>query len=95
MISTKLPKMFYGGDYNPEQWDQATHQEDLRMFKLAGIDIATINVFSWAKNQPDEITYNFGWLDELIDSLYESGVHEHRRSSRMDGNEIPRHTSGR
>ncbi|MCM3130318.1 MULTISPECIES: beta-galactosidase [unclassified Paenibacillus] len=75
MISTKLPKMFYGGDYNPEQWDQATHQEDLRMFKLAGIDIATINVFSWAKNQPDEITYNFGWLDELIDSLYESGVY--------------------
>lgn len=67
--------MFYGGDYNPEQWDQATHQEDLRMFKLAGIDIATINVFSWAKNQPDEITYNFGWLDELIDSLYESGVY--------------------
>ncbi|MCM3783022.1 beta-galactosidase [Neobacillus mesonae] len=75
MISTKLPKMFYGGDYNPEQWDQATHQEDLRMFKLAGIDIATINVFSWAKNQPDEITYNFNWLDELIDSLYESGVY--------------------
>ncbi|MFB5673529.1 beta-galactosidase [Paenibacillus terreus] len=74
MISSKLPKMFYGGDYNPEQWDQATHQEDLRLFKLAGIDIATINVFSWAKNQPDENTYNFGWLDELIDSLYESGV---------------------
>lgn len=74
VISSKLPKMFYGGDYNPEQWDQATHQEDLRLFKLAGIDIATINVFSWAKNQPDENTYNFGWLDELIDSLYESGV---------------------
>lgn len=75
MISSKLPKMFYGGDYNPEQWDAATHQEDLRMFKIAGIDIATINVFSWAKNQPDEITYNFEWLDELIDSLYESGVY--------------------
>ncbi|MBD7967149.1 beta-galactosidase [Paenibacillus gallinarum] len=75
MISSKLPKIFYGGDYNPEQWDEATHQEDLRMFKIAGIDIATINVFSWAKNQPDEITYNFEWLDELIDSLYESGVY--------------------
>ncbi|MFB5266518.1 beta-galactosidase [Paenibacillus enshidis] len=74
MISSKLPKMFYGGDYNPEQWDQATHQEDLRLFKLAGIDMATINVFSWAKNQPDENTYHFEWLDELIDSLYENGV---------------------
>ncbi len=75
LISSKLPKIFYGGDYNPEQWDKATHQEDLRMFKIAGIDIATINVFSWAKNQPDEITYHFEWLDELIDSLYESGVY--------------------
>lgn len=75
LISSKLPKIFYGGDYNPEQWDEATHQEDLRMFKIAGIDIATINVFSWAKNQPDEVTYHFEWLDELIDSLYESGVY--------------------
>jgi beta-galactosidase len=75
MISSKLPKMFYGGDYNPEQYDQATHLEDLRMFKLAGIDIATINVFSWAFNQPDEDTYNFEWLDQLIDSLYNSGVY--------------------
>ncbi|NUU76419.1 beta-galactosidase [Paenibacillus xylanilyticus] len=75
MISSKLPKMFYGGDYNPEQWDHETHLEDLRMFKLAGIDIATINVFSWALIQPDEVTYKFEELDQLIDSLYENGVY--------------------
>ncbi len=75
MISTKLPKIFYGGDYNPEQWDKATHREDLRMFKLAGIDIATVNVFAWALNQPNETTYNFEWLDELIDSLHENGTY--------------------
>lgn len=75
MISSKLPKIFYGGDYNPEQWDKQTHQEDLGMFKQAGIDIATLNVFSWARNQPDEVTYQFEWLDELIDSLYENGIY--------------------
>lgn len=75
MISSKLPKMFYGGDYNPEQWNHETHLEDLRMFQLAGIDIATINVFSWALIQPDEVTYNFEGLDQLINSLYESGVY--------------------
>ncbi|WP_128101349.1 beta-galactosidase [Paenibacillus sp. DCT19] len=75
MISHKLPKIFYGGDYNPEQWDHETHLEDLRMFKLAGIDMATINVFSWALIQPDEVTYNFEGLDQLINSLYESGVY--------------------
>lgn len=75
MISSKLPKIFYGGDYNPEQWDQQTHQEDLQLFKQAGIDIATVNVFSWARNQPDEVHYRFEWLDQLIDSLYESGIY--------------------
>ncbi|QLG41459.1 beta-galactosidase [Paenibacillus sp. E222] len=75
MISSKLPKMFYGGDYNPEQWDHETHLEDLRMFQLAGIDITTINVFSWALIQPDEVTYHFEGLDQLINSLYESGVY--------------------
>ncbi len=75
MISNRLPKMFYGGDYNPEQWDHDTHLDDLELFKQAGIDIATLNVFSWARNQPDEVTYNFEWLDNYINSLYESGIY--------------------
>jgi beta-galactosidase len=75
MISSKLPKAFYGGDYNPEQFSKNSMQEDLRMFKLAGIDIATIGVFSWALMQPDEETYDFTWLDEIIDNLYQNGVY--------------------
>ncbi|MEW4369166.1 beta-galactosidase [Paenibacillus kandeliae] len=74
MISSKLPKIFYGGDYNPEQWDHQTHLEDLELFQQAGIDIATLNVFSWARNQPDELTYQFEWLDDMINSLYENGI---------------------
>jgi len=75
MINEKLPKMWYGGDYNPEQWDEEIWKEDDRMFKLAGIDVATINVFSWALNQPNEDTYDFAWLDETIDRLYRNGVY--------------------
>lgn len=75
MINEKLPKIWYGGDYNPEQWGPETWKEDERMFKLAGIDVATINVFSWALNQPDEVTYDFSALDKTMDRLYESGVH--------------------
>ncbi|MDX8044567.1 beta-galactosidase [Gracilibacillus sp. S3-1-1] len=75
MINNRLPKIWYGGDYNPEQWDDVTISEDMRMFKLAGIDVATVNVFSWALNQPDETTYHFTWLDETLDRLYENGVY--------------------
>ncbi|AZS14288.1 beta-galactosidase [Paenibacillus lutimineralis] len=75
MINNKLPKIWYGGDYNPEQWDPETWKEDERMFKLAGIDVATINVFSWAMLQPDEVTYDFSALDATMDRLYKSGVY--------------------
>jgi beta-galactosidase len=74
MISAKKPKIWYGGDYNPDQWEKEVWDEDLRMFKLAGIDVATLNVFAWAKNQPDEDTYDFGWLDEMMDKLHADGV---------------------
>lgn len=75
MINEKLPKIWYGGDYNPEQWDAPVWAEDERMFKLAGIDVATINVFSWALIQPSEDTYDFTGLDELIDRLYKNGTY--------------------
>ena len=75
MISDKLPKIFYGGDYNPEQWPREVWDEDIRMFKLAGINVATLNVFTWAVNQPDEETYDFEWLEEIINKLYDNGIY--------------------
>lgn len=75
LINDKLPKIWYGGDYNPEQWGPEVWSEDDRMFKLAGIDVATINVFAWAVLQPDEETYDFSALDATIDRLYNNGVY--------------------
>lgn len=74
MINERKPKIWCGGDYNPDQWEKPVWDEDLRMFKLAGIDVATLNVFAWARNQPDEDTYEFGWLDEMMDKLHADGV---------------------
>ncbi|MFA9456228.1 beta-galactosidase [Halalkalibacter sp. AB-rgal2] len=68
---TKMP---YGGDYNPEQWDRATMEEDIRMFKKANIDFVRVHIFSWALSQPDEATYQFEWLDEVIDRLHENNI---------------------
>ena len=62
-------KILYGGDYNPNQWPREIWDEDMRLFKKAGINSATINVFSWAKLQPDEDTYDFTELDEIVDML--------------------------
>jgi beta-galactosidase len=74
MISSKLPKLWYGGDYNPEQWDASVMEEDLRLFRLADIDVATVNVFSWAGIQPNEDTYDFSELDRIIHRLQKDNV---------------------
>lgn len=70
----KLDKIPYGGDYNPEQWPEEIWQEDMRLFHLAGIDIVTLNVFSWAALQPDEMTYDFSKLDKIMELVKENGL---------------------
>ncbi len=62
-------RILYGGDYNPNQWPREVWQEDMRLFQKAGINSATVNVFSWAKIQPGEETYDFSELDDIIAML--------------------------
>ena len=70
----KIKKMPYGGDYNPEQWPEDTWAEDMRLLKLAHIDIVTLNVFSWAALQSDEVTYHFEKLDKIMNLVRDNGM---------------------
>lgn len=65
--------MLYGGDYNPEQWPKDIWHKDMELFGKAGINSATINVFSWARIQPSEEVYDFRELDEIVDMLTKEG----------------------
>ncbi len=69
IMKRPFKRILYGGDYNPNQWGKEIWKEDMRIFKDARINSATINVFSWAKIQPSEEIYNFTELDEIIDML--------------------------
>lgn len=75
MINSKLPSIWYGGDYNPDQWPEEIWHEDMRLFKEAGINIVTLPVFSWAKLQPNETTYSFEWLDNILDLVAANGIY--------------------
>ena len=72
--SSKVHKILYGGDYNPEQWPEEVWAEDMRLLKLAHIDTVTLNVFSWASLQPDEDTYCFEKLDRIMDMVKDNGL---------------------
>lgn len=40
----------------------------------AGVNYVSINIFSWARLQPDEETYDFSTLDKIMDMLAENGI---------------------
>ncbi len=73
-MRTDLGKMPFGGDYNPEQWPREIWAEDMRLLKEAGVDMLTLNVFSWATLQPSEDTYDFSQLDDIMNLVRDNGM---------------------
>jgi len=73
-LAGNINKVLYGGDYNSEQWPREIWQEDMRLLTLAGIDVLTVNVFSWALLQPSEDEYNFSTLDAIIETATAAGM---------------------
>ncbi|NUP79937.1 MAG: beta-galactosidase [Nonomuraea sp.] len=64
----------YGGDYNPEQWPEEVWTEDVALMRRAGVNLVSVGVFSWSRLEPAEGRYEFGWLDRVLDLLWEGGV---------------------
>ncbi len=42
------PRILYGTDYNPEQRPENIWLDDMRLMKLASVNLVSINIFSWA-----------------------------------------------
>ncbi|MFI6819074.1 beta-galactosidase [Nonomuraea sp. NPDC050328] len=64
----------FGGDYNPEQWPEEVWAEDLRLMSEAGVNMATVAVFSWSRLEPEQGAWDFAWLDRILDLLHEHGI---------------------
>ena len=67
----------HGGDYNPEQWLDRPDilEQDVELMKKAGINSASVGIFSWSVLEPQEGKYDFDWLAQIIDRLYENGIY--------------------
>ncbi|MFI7229345.1 beta-galactosidase [Nonomuraea angiospora] len=64
----------FGGDYNPEQWDESVWHEDVRLMREAGVNLVTVGVFAWSTLQPAPGRWNFGWLDRVLDLLHANDI---------------------
>ncbi|WBQ03654.1 beta-galactosidase [Kribbella sp. CA-293567] len=69
-----MTKLYFGGDYNPEQWSPEVWKEDVALMRQAGVNLVTVGVFAWSSLEPEPGRYEFGWLDQVMDLLHEGGV---------------------
>ena len=67
-------RIWYGGDYNPDQWPEEVWDEDVALMQKAGVNLVSLGIFSWAKLEPEEGVYDFDWLDRVIDKLGKAGI---------------------
>jgi beta-galactosidase len=66
--------IWFGGDYNPEQWNESVWQEDVQLMTDAGVNMVTVGVFSWSMLEPKEGEFTFDWLDRALDLLHSAGI---------------------
>ena len=74
-INDKYPHFLHGGDYNPEQWihDKSIWDKDMELMREANINEMTVGIFSWAMLEPREGEFDFSFLDEIIEKIYQNG----------------------
>ena len=70
----RLPRLAYGGDYNPEQWPPEVWEDDVALMREAGVNLVSVGIFSWALLEPEEGRFETGWLDDVLDLLHANGV---------------------
>lgn len=68
-INPRFPHFLHGGDYNPDQWTEDVWREDMRLMKLAHCNTMTTAIFAWTRLEPEEGTFDFSWLDQVMDML--------------------------
>ncbi len=76
-ITPKYPHILHGGDYNPDQWIDYPEilKKDIELMKKAHINNVSLGIFSWAHLEPKKNEFDFKWMDEVIERLYEAGIY--------------------
>src|SRR4030088_2483675 len=70
----RLPHVLYGGDYSPHQWPEDVWHEDVRLVEEAGVNLVSLGIFAWSRLEPKAGTFDFEWLDRIMEMLHGGGV---------------------
>jgi beta-galactosidase len=67
-------KRTLGVCYYPEHWPQAQWAEDAARMAGLGLTWVRIGEFAWKRMEPSEGAYDWGWLDQAIETLGAAGL---------------------
>ncbi|MGY6551317.1 MAG: beta-galactosidase [Erythrobacter sp.] len=66
--------MKLGCCYYPEHWPEAQWTEDARRMAAMGLELVRIGEFAWSRIEPEQGRYDWGWLDQAIETLHAAGL---------------------
>lgn len=68
--------IFHGADYNPEQWLDYPDilEKDIQMMKECNCTVMSVGIFSWSVLEKQEGDFDFSFLENVINKLYENGI---------------------
>ncbi|MFA9456631.1 beta-galactosidase [Halalkalibacter sp. AB-rgal2] len=67
-------KLYHGAAYYPELWDEKVIEEDIKLMKEAGINVARMGEFAWHTMEPEEGKIDISFFVDIINKLYENGI---------------------
>lgn len=76
MIIDGFRRILHGGDYNPDQWQQADGviEQDFDLMTKAECNAFSVGIFSWSQLEPEEDQFEFGWLDDVFERAARQGI---------------------
>ena len=55
--------------YYPEHWPEERWAQDATQMRALGLDVVRIAEFAWARMEPAEGRFDWGWLDRAVETL--------------------------
>lgn len=71
-----MSSLLHGADYNYEQWLDRPDilDEDFELMKKSGCNVMAVGIFSWASYETREGSFDFVWMDTLLDRMHANGI---------------------
>lgn len=72
--SQNFKEILYGVAYYHEYMPEERLAKDIELMKDAGINLVRVGESTWSLFEPKEGTFEFAWMDRVIDKMHEAGI---------------------